>query len=136
LEEIVSTDASTEAVAAVVVTETLLEHTVAPPGREEGEPLLTEKILEIMTTAVSVQEPEELTEAVIEVTTTVVPDNDFTISQEVTKTEIPEISASMDPEKEITESVNLETTTDLAPKTTDLVDVIDLDIIGKAYKAV
>jgi hypothetical protein len=136
LEEIVSTDASTEAVAAVVVTETLLEHTVAPPGREEGEPLLTEKILEIMTTAVSVQEPEELTEAVIEVTTTVVPDNDFTISQEVTKTEIPEISASMDPEKEITESVNLETTTDLAPKTTDLVDVIDLDIIGKAFKAV
>ncbi len=131
-----STDASTEAVAAVVVTETLLEHTVAPPGREEGEPLLTEKILEIMTTAVSVQEPEELTEAVIEVTTTVVPDNDFTISQEVTKTEIPEISASMDPEKEITESVNLETTTDLAPKTTDLVDVIDLDIIGKAFKAV
>jgi hypothetical protein len=136
MEEIVSTDASTEAVAAVVVTETLLEHTVAPPGREEGEPLLTEKILEIMTTAVSVQEPEKLTEAVIEVTTMVVPDNDFTISPEVTKTEIPEISASLDPEKEITESVNLETTTDLAPKTTDLVDVIDLDIIGKAFKAV
>jgi hypothetical protein len=133
MEEIVSTAASTEAVAALVLTETLLEHTVAPPGKEEGEPIVTEKVLEIMTSAVSVQEPEELTEAVIELTTTVVSDNDFTISPEVTKTEIPEISASMGPEKEITESVNLETTTDLAPKTTDLVEVTDLDIIGKTF---
>lgn len=127
MEEIVSTDASTEAVAVTVVTKTPLEHTVAPPGKEEGESIVTEKLLEIMTTDVPVKEPVELTEAEIEAPTTVVPNSALTISPEVTKTEIPKISASMGPEIEIIELVNLETT--VAPNTTDLVEVIDLDII-------